>query len=552
MSLQFSGRKTFTPEEAAYVLQTILADYAEAVPEKNKAALLKAIQRGKALPMPGEFLYGMLYPDGKVKGSNPHWVKLAEHLKTHLPAGAIPKEGLPLVIKARDEKTFEAVKQYLETDLIPACQMKGDVLLPDGKTMPVFETVTWPFFKAIIAGEEIPGPLKPLAEKLAQLPVFQLLKAEALKPEHHNTLAAAYAPIKTRLSAVETARMQYSDRVDVKKVMGSFLKGALVGSSGELLIHNTIPEGTALAGGLRAGLLMGVEMVDSMYGQLGSLHGDLEANGMSMSKETIFGKPTWWQIIKNKFRMRGPGGLFAKRAAQSAIKGATLGCAVISVPVGLTISSETASVATRSLVGGVGSIGTSLSIPVNFRATLPQVYLVIRHMIQEGKIKVPEETLKDPKKLHRFARSMAEQELLSRIGFTSSMKAYTLVPLSGGILAMEYLGLPREVLQTIFMGVAPAMENLLRLVFTVKQAKINVPRKMAKVEGMILDAPTGEFTPKQKTAMGFRFADRWSRLMAKVVMFVSFRKVRIPKVDQVTLVQPKAPVPVEAKPLAQG
>lgn len=551
--VRFSGKLFYKSAEAETIAKALLPKASEAgalTPEAAKLfqkELFVAIMAGKPLPILGEYWYGLLKPDGSFKSADPRLEKLFETLKSAFPPGSIPKEGIPLFLKVRDPQGFEAVRKFLEESLIPACQLKGNVQVRDGNVMPVFETATWPFFKAVIAGEKIPEPFIPLAESLSSLPVFDWV-APTVSPALKTKLDTAFLPVKKRLAAIETARMQYADRINVKEVLGNFVKGAIIGSTGELIIHNTVPEGMVLAGAMRSGLLVGVELVDSIYGQLGAMHSDLQANGLTVSKEDLLGTNSWRDFIKSGFKKRGPGWLFAKRAGQSALKGTTLGTVLISSPIGFVLSNEAASIATRSLVGGFGSIGTSLSIPVSFRATMPQVYLTIRQMIQDGKIIVPQETLKNPKLLHRFARSMAEQELLSRLGFTTSMKAYSLVPLTGGILALEYLGVPRELVQVIFMGVGPAMENLLRLFFTMTQLRFTLPRRMGKVESMVMSTPDREFNEGEKKTLKTKFADLWSRWMGKTVMFVALRKIRLPKVDSVVLVPPEAQKTESVKP----
>lgn len=541
------GKKmdTFNASEAGTLSELIAGDIAATSPDAplsddERKAFAEAILANKAMPQEGTFLYGVLYPDGKVKSPHPLLQTIAARLKASLPTDAIPVAGLPLVLTVRDKASFPAVKHYLEQDIIPAMQLVGDVHLKNGKKLKVHETAAWPFFQSIMSGEAPPAKAAGLVEKLKHLPIFRLKLGNVAEPVE-KTVQKAFEPLKTRLAAIETARMQYTERVDVKEVLSSLTKGALVGGLGETIIHTTIHDGGVTAGAMRSGLLVMVDAIDNVYGEMGVLHSDLEANGLKMSKETIFGTSSWWQIIKNKFKMSGPGGIFAKRAVTSAAKGAATG-ALIAAPVGFTLSDPTASAATRALVGGPGTLGTATAIPFNIRATLPQVHYTIMHLVNEGKITVPDEIKQDPAKLKKYVRSMAEQELLSRLGFNASMKAFSLVPLSGGILALEAVGVPREALQIIFMGVAPAMENVMRLGLTLKQLKFNNPRNMAKAETMVVQDGPQELTPKGKSQLRRLFADRWSWLVNKALTVLPW-PVRLPDVEKIVL---ETPAPQES------
>lgn len=494
------------------------------------AAMSKALMDGKSVSPDNSILFGMVYPNGTVKSNDASFSKIAGHILAALPQEGIPKEGFPMAIQLRNEQGFQVLKEFLEGEVIPAFQLKGELTLDNKKNLKVFETVAWPFFQAVISGESLPPKVQPLLEKLKQLPLFKLQIGNL--PEAMNEKAQqAFAPIRTRLAAIETARMQYSDRVNIKEVVGSLTKGAIVGGVGELVIHSVVPDGGLTAGAMRSGLLVAVDAVDNVYGEMGVLHSDLEANGLKMDKETVFGEKSWWKIIKNKFKMKGPGGIFAKRAASSALKGAAAG-AVIAGPVGFTLSNESASALTRAAVGGPGTLGTATAIPFNIRATMPQVYYTIRHLIDEEKIAVPEAIKNNPKQLKKYARNLAEQELLSRLGFSASMKAFSLVPLSGGILALEMVGVPRELVQVVFMGVAPAMENVLRLGITLRQLKVSNPKKMNQVQQMVSEAGVKEFTPKNKSRLSRLFADRWSKWVNKVLTNVPW-PVRLREIKSV-------------------
>ncbi|MBY0403777.1 MAG: hypothetical protein K2X66_07740, partial [Cyanobacteria bacterium] len=278
-----------------------------------------------------------------------------------------------------------------------------------------------------------------------------------------------------------------------------------------------------------------------VFGEMGVLTSDLEANGLDLSKDNVFGPDdqgntkSWWQILKNPFSWKGKAGPFVKRATDSAIKGAITGAA-LSAPAGWVLSNPNASLEAQALSGAMGTLGTATSIPFNIRATLPQVYLATRMLIEQGKIPVPEDIKKDEKKLKAFALRLAEQDLLSRLGFAASMKAYALTPLSSLILLSQVLGVPREVAQTVFMGVAPAMENLLRLALTVNRLKFTNPNNMAKAESMILRSGNHPFEPHQDKRLERLFADGFGRSVAWTLTHLP-RPVRLPEVDFAKLKQ---------------
>jgi hypothetical protein len=110
------------------------------------------------------------------------------------------------------------------------------------------------------------------------------------------------------------------------------------------------------------------------------------------------------------------------------------------------------------------------------------------------------------------------------------MKAYTLTPLSGLILFSETFGVPRDVAQTIYMGMAPAMENLIRLVLTVGRLKMTNPANMARAERLVLDAADRVFTEKEETKLDRLFVDRMTRSVAWTLTHVPW-PVKLPQLD---------------------
>lgn len=540
LQIQFAGKKSkFSAVELKQLTDSILLHTKPAADaDKNaiETAIAQAISSGLPQPLKGqEFRLGIIYPNGQIKTNDPLFEKIGKYLLKKMPPETIPAEGLAIAVRERGTETYKAVEDFLEKQVIPYFQINRKVTTIDKekkeKEVEVLQTVAWPFFEKVISGDPLPEKYKNLADELGKLPLFTIKSPTTEK--NQKLLEEQFLPMKKRLSALETATMQYSDRVHISEVIASMTAGSIIGAGGEILIHTNIPEGGPAAAAARTGTLVFIDMVDGMFGEMGVLMSDLEANGMELTLDSVYGpnkegKPkTWWQIIKNPFGWKGKAAPFAKRAASSAVKGATLG-AVLSAPAGIVLTSPGASIATRALTGGTGTLGTATSIPFNIRATLPQVYMATRALIDEGKIDVPEDIKNDEKKLKNFATALAQQDLLSRLGFAASMKAYSLTPLSGLILFSETIGVPREVAQTIFMGVAPAMENLLRLILTMSRLKLSNPKNMAYAEGLILDSGDTPFASKQKTKLQRLFADRWGRGIAWALTNVPW-PVRLPE-----------------------
>lgn len=559
--VRFGARKgtaAFTREEAQRLADAIIRhDPLKHHDEEDKSPgsreeLSQAIYKGIQQPYKGqEYRYGMVYPNGQIKTSDPIFRKIAVHLLNTMPSGAMPKEGLVLVVRERGHETFDAVEGFLKEKLVPHFQVSGRVPTVDkaGKAsdVEVLETVAWPFFHQVISGKPLLQGYKPLVHSLEQLPMFQLRAGAA--PQLESALQEAFRPLKGRLTSLEAATMQYSDQVELKEVVISLLAGSSVGGVGEYAIHHALPEGGMLAGALRTGTLVLVDFIVGVCGEMGVLMSDMEANGLELSIKELYGdkkdgKPKrWWNILANPFGFDGRAGIFAKRAAVAATKGAALG-GVLSAPAGFGLSMPGLGVGSRAAIGSVSTMGTATSLPFNIRATLPQMYLATMSLIHQGKIAVPDDIKANEKALKKYALHIAEQDMLSRLGFSASLKAYAMTPLSGAMLLSEAIGVPREMAQTLYMSISPALDNLFRLVMTVGRMKWGNPHNISKVEHMVLDAADRPFDAKESLRLERLFADRAARSL-------SWLFTRLPKpvvLPNVTLVgfQPKSqPNPAE-------
>ena len=93
------------------------------------------------------------------------------------------------------------------------------------------------------------------------------------------------------------------------------------------------------------------------------------------------------------------------------------------------------------MVGGFGALGTSLSLPLKIQADKRKKALALKQMADKGWIKCP----KDAAQKEKYIQSMLLQDTMAGTGNAASLKAFSLVPLlSGGLLALEGLGLPRK------------------------------------------------------------------------------------------------------------
>jgi hypothetical protein len=301
----------------------------------------------------------------------------------------IPEAGLPVVLRERGKDTHTAMAQFLHETVIPYFRVDDTLPVLNPKNKPnkgeveVFQTVPWPFFKAVASNQPLSSDYLSMAQAMDELPLYHL--GAPIDPAAEAKLWEAFLPLKQRLSAIEAATMQYSDQVHLKEVLLSMMAGATIGASGELATHHFL-EGHGAAAAARTGTLVLIDMVDGFLGEMGVLQGDLQASGLSLNREAIYGKnpdgskKSMWQILKNPFKWDGPAKLFLKRASNSAVKGALLGSA-LSAPAGIVLSDPTAHLLNRSVVGGMGTLGTATSIPFNIRATLPQMVLATMALV---------------------------------------------------------------------------------------------------------------------------------------------------------------------------
>lgn len=512
-------------------------------------AVQAALQEGKTADIDCRYLAGFLYPDGSVKGSDPQFEALGKHLLSDdAVKKLLPANGLPVAVRVRDLSTREPVKEFLEEEVIPAHKMEV-VRFPgekerqtasetkrlrlrnkkqeDGpKPLKVHEAVAWPFLAAAMAGETVGENARHLQEKLDDLPVYDLFVAEG-SDTLQSALQTRYKPLKQRLAALEVAKMAYSGRVNVREVITSLLIGSGVGASGELLTHHYLHGGTAAAIA-RFFVLTGVDVIDNFFGEMGVLTSDLEANGIELSRQSVFGSfkdrkrtGNFIKDIWHYLKMNGPAGFFAKRSIKSALKGAGVG-ATLSPWIAISLSNPGTPTAIKSLTGGANSMGTAAAIPFNVRTTMPQIYLTVRHLIDQGVIRLPEGIdADDEAAVKEYAKHVGRQEMMSRLGFNASMKAFVTTPASGLILAaapaLMAAGMPPDVAQTAtrtaFMTVAPAMENLARMMYMGKSMKFTIPRHMRQVEKFILSSADHRLNDDEKQTVENLFADRPSKFI---------------------------------------
>lgn len=493
-------------------------------------AIEDRLKKGKSLPvLPGyETLAGVIDRTGKVHSNDQALVQLLGQLHTRtLRLLPIPKEGLPIAILAKNPWTVDAHEAYLTEEIIGHFNVSGKI--PDKKER-VFEfqeTVAWPFFHDLIAGDAPAPANSALAEGILDLPGYELVVPE-IGQRPLDSLKDHMADQRLRLLSVDLAELQYSGRADWKDTATSLSLSSMIGSGGDYVIHRVFPEhvsGHTIAyvaeSAAKVFLLILTDIGDNAIGELETARGDLLASGMTPSLKTFTGAESLREVainlLKGRGVLNGEGRIYAKRALTAGLKGAATG-APFAIATGLVITTNGMDPVMQAPLGGILSTGFALSIPFDFRSAVKQVQSAVLVLMDEGKIPVPQRGFADEAEKMQFARDIALQELVSRQSNSSSARAFTAAPLiNGGILASVMLGVPPEVAEMVFMGGAPPMENISKLVGTIWETKVERPRAMDRLKGLVLATPGGFNEPDQETKLARSFARRWPRGVARVI-----------------------------------
>ncbi len=509
-----TNQLTGTVKEAQEKAEAMMSDVEDMDARQVERLIKKLAKPSKKHPKDPNYQVGILYPN-KISASGPKLKAVLESIKANMPKDKIPKEGLPIVLKIRGKNSHDEMDKLYDEVIRPYFQFDGKVKGKKGKELEVLETVYWPFLSSLMSGEEPPEQWQELVDGVDNLPLYKLYSPG--HPELEKDLNKAFnTKIRRRLLGLELSKFQYFDQLDLKELYASLAIGAIIGGGGETLIHKYFPHDSgAVSGVMRTVLLTVVDIFDNLSGELGSLQSDLKSNGMGFTPTDIFGKDTWGEAAKSGFSIKGDASLLVKRARDAATDGALMGT-VLNVPTGFSLSNPKASVEERAIMGGIGTLGTGLGIPNNWRSTVPQAYQAAMQLIKAGKLPLPK-GVNTQKEKEAYALKVAKQELLSRVGFSVSLKAFSMVPTSGLILLAEKLGVPRRVVQTTFMSLAAPMENLFRLIFSLDHIYRKVPKQRKVIEELVLKHPDKVLTKKEKEKLEHAFNDKWSMAVGNLL-----------------------------------
>lgn len=478
--------------------------------------LTKLLMAGKQLPLKEQYYVGYIgsHPNFSAESTGQIGVKspqatFQEWLDQLTKEIQLPETGSPVILKMSNP---EEVKALLEDKVIPLLQFDGEIAVPQKngkiKKQPIHETLAYPVLLSLMCGRPLSPAVKPILDAIDKMDIFQI----QVPGDRQLTrdLQEKLQPLKRQMVGIELAKMQYFERLDIKEVVTSLSMGMAIGSGGELLVHTLLHEGGFWAIIARMGVLGLVDLVDNILGEFGAFRSDLDANGIELSKEALFGTNDWWKILRQQFELAGEAGIFAKRAISSAAKGATTGIAISPIT-SSAVSAEDLSIFIRSVGAGIGAWGTALSIPFNIRATLPQLQATALYLMKTGIIDIPDTILPesergknlspkeklsaaDPDKLRVYATVLSMQEMMARVGFSASMRAFVRVPLAGTLLLSQAVGVPPEVAAMLFMGGAPGAENLLRLIITNRMLNKQKPADVESMRRLLWLAHKGKIT----------------------------------------------------------
>ena len=485
------------------------------------------LAKGKRLPLlPGyETWAGVIDRAGRIQSNDKELVQLLGQLNPRtLSAHDIPKDGLPIAVLVKNPWTVDAHEEYLK-QVINHFQAAGTI---PGKKDNVFEyqeTVTWPFFRDVIAGTPPALSNSALADGISELPGYELVAPEVSK-RTLDSLHDTMAPQRLRLLGVDLAELQYSGRADWKDTAVSLSLSSMIGSGGDFLIHRIFPDDASYGNPAvyvavsvaKVLLLITTDIGDNAIGELETARGDLLANNMTPSLKTFTGAENLRElainILKRQPILEGDGRVFARRALRAGFAGATLG-AIPAAALGFLITNNSIDTLPKALLGGLLSLGFALSIPVDFRSAVKQVQSAVLELMDEGKIPIPEGGFADEAEKMRYAREITLQELVSRQSNSSSARALSVAPvINGGILALP---IPSEIREMLFMGVAPPMENISKLADTVWETKVERPLAMSRLGDLVLSTPGGFTESAHESQLAHSFARRWPHGVAGAI-----------------------------------
>lgn len=408
--------------------------------------------------------------------------KQQERQQLNLERAKQGKPPLPNPPEEEEDDPLSLFKQYVFQEAF-STSPKGD---NQSK-----ELVAWPILQQLMMGvtpasKGVSKQIRKDAEQritnfksdLKELNLYQLKVPGTGLPE--DALQANFQSMSDRLAAFKLAQKHYVDSLEVNEVWKALLGGIAIGGGGETALEMAHLDNSPAAGWMRSGLLVGVDVFDNLLAQIPNVKQKIAKNNWTLDAKGITGDNSFGEYAKRMFSsnraLKGPAGPTVKDAANSAILGAGSG-SVFAIPAGKALSSESESAWSRALMGGFGALGTSLSLPFKLLMDKKKTEAILKQMDAEGLIAAK------GKDLHHLAL----QDAMAGTGNAASLKAFSLVPLlSGSLLALEKVGVPRKWTQKLYMSISPGAENLLSLILMMIRQYGTSKSDMKAVEKAIL------------------------------------------------------------------
>lgn len=503
-----------------------------------KEDLKTNLRKGEPLPfLPSHDVWtGVLDRSGKIQSNDPQLIRLMKQIDmSKVDLTGIPPQGLPITVRAKTPATTDALRTFLEEKVIEHFGAQGEILVhkksvitrrEKEKTFEFQETVAWPFLRELIAGRPAMRDNQGLVDEIAALPAYEI-SAPGAEQRTLDALTEQIAAKRLQLIGVDLAELQYSGRVDAKDTVRVLSLSTAFGGGGDLFVRWVFPEdlppGTSVyfvASAARTFVLVLADAIDNFIGELETARGDLAANNLTPSLKALTGEERLRDVamkaLKREGIFNGDGGIFARRAVRSGLKGAGTGAA-LATPLGFVLATPDMNPALRAAVGGALSVGSALSIPFDFRDAVKQVQSAVLSLMDEGKIPEPEGGFANEAEKLDYARTIAVQELVSRQSNSSSAKAFSASWLvNATILGTEAVGVPRFVAEPAFVALSPVMENLLKAGYTVADLKRGRPNKMDELREMVLAHP-GPISSEEEKRLAHAFASPWPKGVAQLI-----------------------------------
>ncbi len=400
------------------------------------------------------------------------------------------KAGKPPLKPEEDEgDPLEEFKQYV---FQPRFTQKATLKNMLGKEHEDEQFIAWPILQQIMTGAPNQhADVQKFSNDLLKLGFYQLHSSDLADS---TGLRKAFAPMSQKLSAFKLAQKQYVESLDLGEVWPALLGGIAIGGGGETALEMAHMDNSPHAGAIRSGLLVGVDVFDNLLAQIPNVKQGMTKNGLSFNAKDITGEDDFGKYFSRLFKdpaLKGKAGGTITDALKSALLGAGSG-SIFAIPAGRTLSQESESAYGRAIMGGLGALGTSLSLPLKLQMDKSKTEAALKEMRTKGLIR---KDLSD-----KAIKELAIQDAMAGTGNAASLKAFSLVPLlSGGLLALEKVGVPRKWTQKLYMSISPGAENLLSLVLMMVRQYLTSSKDMSAVEKRIMASTIQVKTP----AFGF-------------------------------------------------